>query len=129
MKTVRTVITALAPIVLSSPAFAQTDNSQAAAQGIGILSWIVIGLIAGYLASRVVNKTGEGLFRDIILGIVGPDVWRYRRYRIKHLEHLCRFYRCCIAVSRLPRDTRPKKNDLNVFADATHACGFKGQPT
>jgi uncharacterized membrane protein YeaQ/YmgE (transglycosylase-associated protein family) len=74
MKMVRTVITALTAIVLSTSAFAQTDNNQAAAQGIGILSWIVIGLIAGYLASRVVNKTGEGLFRDIILGIVGAFI-------------------------------------------------------
>ena len=74
MKMVRTVVTALTAIVLSTPAFAQTDNNRAAAQGIGILSWIVIGLIAGYLASRVVNKTGEGLFRDIILGIVGAFI-------------------------------------------------------
>jgi uncharacterized membrane protein YeaQ/YmgE (transglycosylase-associated protein family) len=74
MKMVRTVITALTAIALSTSAFAQTDNNQAAAQGIGILSWIVIGLIAGYLASRVVNKTGEGLFRDIILGIVGAFI-------------------------------------------------------
>lgn len=40
----------------------------------GILSWIVLGAIAGWLASLFVNKTGEGLFRDIILGIVGGVV-------------------------------------------------------
>jgi hypothetical protein len=71
MKMMRTALTVLTAMVLSTPAFAQTDNNQVAAQGIGILSWIVIGLIAGYLASRVVNKTGEGVLRDIILGIVG----------------------------------------------------------
>jgi uncharacterized membrane protein YeaQ/YmgE (transglycosylase-associated protein family) len=37
----------------------------------GILSWIVLGAIAGWIASMLINKTGEGLFRDIILGIVG----------------------------------------------------------
>lgn len=36
-----------------------------------ILGWIVLGAIAGWIGSLIVNKTGEGLFRDIILGIVG----------------------------------------------------------
>ena len=40
----------------------------------GILSWIVLGAIAGWIGSMLVNKTGEGLFRDIILGIVGGVV-------------------------------------------------------
>jgi uncharacterized membrane protein YeaQ/YmgE (transglycosylase-associated protein family) len=39
-----------------------------------ILGWIVLGAIAGWLGSMVVNKSGEGLFRDIILGIVGAVV-------------------------------------------------------
>lgn len=40
----------------------------------GIISWIVIGLIAGFIGSKIVNKSGEGLIRDIILGIVGAFV-------------------------------------------------------
>jgi uncharacterized membrane protein YeaQ/YmgE (transglycosylase-associated protein family) len=56
-----------------TPALAQTGN-QAASEGIGIVSWILIGLIAGYLASRVVNKRGEGVLRDILLGIVGAFI-------------------------------------------------------
>jgi uncharacterized membrane protein YeaQ/YmgE (transglycosylase-associated protein family) len=36
-----------------------------------ILAWIVLGLIAGFLASKIVNKQGEGLVVDLILGIVG----------------------------------------------------------
>ena len=39
-----------------------------------ILAWIVVGLIGGFLASKVVNKTGEGLVLDIVLGIVGAMV-------------------------------------------------------
>ena len=35
------------------------------------LAWIVLGLIAGFLGSKIVNKTGEGMILDIILGIVG----------------------------------------------------------
>ena len=38
------------------------------------LAWLVVGLIAGFLASKVINKTGEGLVLDIILGIVGAFV-------------------------------------------------------
>jgi uncharacterized membrane protein YeaQ/YmgE (transglycosylase-associated protein family) len=37
----------------------------------GILSWIVLGLISGFIASKIVNKTGEGLVVDIALGVVG----------------------------------------------------------
>jgi uncharacterized membrane protein YeaQ/YmgE (transglycosylase-associated protein family) len=40
----------------------------------GIIAWIVVGLIAGFIGSKIVNKTGEGFFRDIILGIVGAIV-------------------------------------------------------
>ncbi|MDQ2775406.1 MAG: GlsB/YeaQ/YmgE family stress response membrane protein [Acidobacteriota bacterium] len=35
------------------------------------LAWIILGLIAGFIGSKIVNKTGEGVFLDIILGIVG----------------------------------------------------------
>ncbi|HSN73948.1 MAG TPA: GlsB/YeaQ/YmgE family stress response membrane protein [Anaerolineae bacterium] len=37
----------------------------------GILSWLVVGLIAGFLASRVMRGGGSGLIGDIIVGIVG----------------------------------------------------------
>jgi uncharacterized membrane protein YeaQ/YmgE (transglycosylase-associated protein family) len=35
------------------------------------LAWIVFGLISGFIASKVVNKSGEGVVMDIVLGIVG----------------------------------------------------------
>ena len=38
------------------------------------LAWIVLGLIAGFIGSKIVNKSGEGIFLDIILGIVGAVV-------------------------------------------------------
>ncbi len=43
----------------------------------GFLAWIVLGLIAGFIGSKIVNKSGEGLFLDIILGIVGAVVGGY----------------------------------------------------
>ncbi len=39
-----------------------------------ILAWIVLGLLAGFIGSKIVNKSGEGFFLDIILGIVGALV-------------------------------------------------------
>lgn len=38
------------------------------------IAWMVLGLIAGFVASKIVNKTGEGLLLDIILGIIGAVV-------------------------------------------------------
>ena len=35
------------------------------------LAWIVLGLLAGFIGSKIVNKQGEGLILDIVLGIVG----------------------------------------------------------
>ena len=42
-----------------------------------ILAWIVLGLIAGFVGSKIVNKSGEGFILDIILGIVGAVVGGY----------------------------------------------------
>jgi uncharacterized membrane protein YeaQ/YmgE (transglycosylase-associated protein family) len=39
-----------------------------------IIGWIVLGLIAGFIASKIVNKSGEGILHDIILGILGAIV-------------------------------------------------------
>ena len=39
-----------------------------------IVAWIILGLIAGFIASKIVNKQGEGFFLDIVLGIVGALV-------------------------------------------------------
>ena len=39
-----------------------------------IIAWIVLGLIAGFIASKIVNKQGSGIIVDIILGIIGAIV-------------------------------------------------------
>ncbi len=36
-----------------------------------IIAWIVLGLISGFIASKIVNKSGDGLVPDLVLGIVG----------------------------------------------------------
>jgi uncharacterized membrane protein YeaQ/YmgE (transglycosylase-associated protein family) len=47
-----------------------------------ILAWLVLGLIAGFIASKIVNHTGEGVILDIVLGIVGALVggWLFNAF-------------------------------------------------
>jgi uncharacterized membrane protein YeaQ/YmgE (transglycosylase-associated protein family) len=40
----------------------------------GIVSWIILGLIAGFIGSKIVNRQGQGFWLDIALGIVGALV-------------------------------------------------------
>jgi uncharacterized membrane protein YeaQ/YmgE (transglycosylase-associated protein family) len=39
-----------------------------------IIGWIVLGLISGFIASKLVNRSGEGFILDVVLGIVGAVV-------------------------------------------------------
>jgi len=41
------------------------------------LAWIVLGLIAGFIGSKIVNKRGDGLVLDVLLGVVGAIVGGY----------------------------------------------------
>ena len=40
----------------------------------GIISWIVLGLIAGFIGSKIVDKQGQGFWLNIVLGIIGALV-------------------------------------------------------
>jgi uncharacterized membrane protein YeaQ/YmgE (transglycosylase-associated protein family) len=40
----------------------------------GIISWIVLGLIAGFIGSKIVESEGRGFWLNIALGIVGAVV-------------------------------------------------------
>jgi uncharacterized membrane protein YeaQ/YmgE (transglycosylase-associated protein family) len=42
-----------------------------------VLAWIILGLIAGFIASKIVNSSGQGLLIDIVLGIIGAVVGGY----------------------------------------------------
>lgn len=39
-----------------------------------LLAWIILGLIAGFIGSRIVNNTGQGVLVDIVLGVIGAVV-------------------------------------------------------
>jgi len=39
-----------------------------------LIAWILLGLVAGFIASKIVNHSGEGVLIDIVLGVVGAVV-------------------------------------------------------
>ena len=51
-----------------------TTTTPSSSPAIGWIAWIVVGAIAGFLGSKIVNKRGEGLGLDILLGLVGSIV-------------------------------------------------------
>lgn len=63
------------------------------------IAWIVLGLIAGFIASKIVNKSGEGFLMDIILGIVGAVVggWLFRMFGMAGVTGL-NLYSLAVAV-------------------------------
>ena len=64
-----------------------------------ILAWIVLGLIAGFIGSKIVNKSGEGIVMDIVLGIVGALLggWLFNRFGQVGVTGL-NFYSLLVAV-------------------------------
>lgn len=64
-----------------------------------IIAWIVLGLIAGFIASKLVNKSGEGMLMDIILGVVGSVVggWLFHMFGMPGVTGL-NLYSLVVAV-------------------------------
>jgi uncharacterized membrane protein YeaQ/YmgE (transglycosylase-associated protein family) len=65
-----------------------------------IIAWIILGLIAGFIASKIVNKSGEGFLLDIVLGIVGAVVggWLFRTFGMSGVTGL-NLYSLLVAVA------------------------------
>ncbi len=36
-----------------------------------VVGWIILGLIAGFVANRMVSRNGDGVIPDILIGIIG----------------------------------------------------------
>jgi uncharacterized membrane protein YeaQ/YmgE (transglycosylase-associated protein family) len=55
-----------------------------------IIAWIVLGLVAGFIASKIVNKSGDGLVIDIVLGVVGAVVggWLFNMFGMRGVSGL-----------------------------------------
>lgn len=49
------------------------------------LAWIVLGLISGFIASKIVNQSGSGAVMDIVLGVVGAVVGGWLFNTIGHV--------------------------------------------
>jgi uncharacterized membrane protein YeaQ/YmgE (transglycosylase-associated protein family) len=49
---------------------------------LSFVAWTILGLISGFLASKIVNKRGEGIAGDILLGIIGAVVggWLFQTF-------------------------------------------------
>jgi uncharacterized membrane protein YeaQ/YmgE (transglycosylase-associated protein family) len=64
-----------------------------------IFAWVILGLVAGFVGSKIVNKRGEGLILDIILGIVGAVVggWLFRNLGASGVSGL-NIYSLAVAV-------------------------------
>ncbi len=52
------------------------------------VAWIILGLIAGFIGSKIVNNRGEGIAGDILLGIVGAVVGGWLFSTFGHLAHV-----------------------------------------
>ena len=53
-----------------------------------ILAWLVVGLVAGWLAGKVTRGSGFGLIGDIILGVVGALVGGFVATNVFHMGDL-----------------------------------------
>ena len=64
-----------------------------------VIAWLVLGLIAGFIASKIVNKQGEGLLLNIVLGVVGAEVggWVFRLFGMSGVTGL-NLYSLLVAV-------------------------------
>jgi uncharacterized membrane protein YeaQ/YmgE (transglycosylase-associated protein family) len=64
------------------------------------VAWIVLGLLAGFIGSKLVNKQGEGFLMDILLGIVGAVVggWLFRTFGASGVTGL-NLYSLLVAVA------------------------------
>ena len=49
-----------------------------------LIAWIVVGLVAGFIASKLVNRTGSGIIMDLFLGVVGAFVGGFLFHMFGH---------------------------------------------
>ena len=64
-----------------------------------IIAWLVLGLIAGFIASKIINKQGEGLWRDVVLGVIGAELggWLFSLFGMSGVSGL-NVYSLLVAV-------------------------------
>jgi uncharacterized membrane protein YeaQ/YmgE (transglycosylase-associated protein family) len=76
------------------------DNAtNGGSRNMSFLAWIVLGLLAGFIGSKLVNRRGEGMILDIFLGIIGAIVggWLFHRFGVAGVTGL-NLYSLLVAV-------------------------------
>ncbi len=73
MKFFYSLLLPLLALLIAAPAFAET-LTQPSPQSEGAIAWIVVGLIVGFAANRMVSKTWDGTLRDATFGMIGALV-------------------------------------------------------
>lgn len=51
-----------------------------------LVTWIVVGLIAGFLAGKVMRDGGYGLIGDIVVGVIGGLLGGYLATNLLHIK-------------------------------------------
>ena len=54
--------------------------------GTNLITWIVVGLIAGFLAGKVMREGGYGLIGDIVVGVLGALIGGYLATKLFHIK-------------------------------------------
>jgi uncharacterized membrane protein YeaQ/YmgE (transglycosylase-associated protein family) len=64
-----------------------------------LIAWILLGLMAGFIGSKIINRTGEGFLLDIVLGIVGAVAggWLFQFFGLAGVSGL-NIYSLVVAV-------------------------------
>ena len=90
---------------------------------VSIIGWIILGLIAGFIASKIVESRGQGFFINILLGIVGGVVggWLFGAFR-RDWDHRLRFVEHVRRGDRRYRGSRCLSLDPPTCAKLVPEC-------
>jgi uncharacterized membrane protein YeaQ/YmgE (transglycosylase-associated protein family) len=68
----------LFPVANQTPYLAEAEHGMVTE----FFIWVLLGLFAGFIASKIINKKGEGFILDILLGVVGAFIggWLFRLF-------------------------------------------------
>jgi uncharacterized membrane protein YeaQ/YmgE (transglycosylase-associated protein family) len=63
-----------------------------------LIYWLLLGLVAGYIGSKIVNKSGEGILMDTLIGVCGSVLGGWLATTFLHLGPGGLIYNLLIAV-------------------------------
>jgi uncharacterized membrane protein YeaQ/YmgE (transglycosylase-associated protein family) len=103
MSQLRTTQRILLTLMLGSScameAYGRSPTTRQETETMSFLAWIALGLVAGFIGSKIVNRRGEGIFLDVLLGIVGAITggWLFRIFGARGVSGL-NLYSLMVAV-------------------------------